>query len=81
MSLSIAAEKAAIPTHPAHAADGPCFIPKAAPVAHPAYTEFIMSVLPRIFSITHSDPINIAFARRERKEQRPFLNGARVDDR
>ena len=68
MSLSIAAEKAAIPTHPTHAADGPCFIPKAAPVAHPAYTEFIMSVLPRIFSITHSDPMNIAVAVQQRSK-------------
>lgn len=58
--LSIIAENAAIPIHPKHIACGPCFMPNAAPVAHPAYTEFIMSVLPRIFSITHSDPMKIA---------------------
>lgn len=69
MTLSIMAENAAIPTHPKHAACGPCFMPNAAPVAQPAYTEFIMSLLPRIFSITHSDPMNIAVSTRAYEDE------------
>ena len=47
MKASIAALKAAKPTHPTAAAWGPAFAPKAPPVTHPAVTPFFQSLLAR----------------------------------